>query len=330
MKIRVLDRILVAVAGLILIAACVGLVAQVFFGVDVAGTVTGALSVNTIPRKILIGVVAAILLILGVYCLSVLFRHPGGKDKFVFQKLENGDLAISLETLETLVRKCVDQHQEIKAESIRLENDRDGLLIIIRGIVAGGVSIPLTVDNMQKQIKQYVTACSGVEIKGIRLLIESSGEDATDAPFLIEPPIRLPKGTEDAKTDEISEAEAAEAVTPSEKPEGMPAAETPAVSESAAAAAALAAAESMRNSLEFEEDDRPIHQQLFSTQEEPCIMPLPPESLVSSEKETSVTSETAEVSTSEEKIKAEKAAPETDDTKAEASAADESKGEENA
>ena len=62
---------------------------------------------------------------------------------------------------------------------------------------------------MQKQIKQYVTACSGVEIKGVRLLIESSGEDATDAPFLIEPPIRLPKGTEDAKTDEISEAEKA-------------------------------------------------------------------------------------------------------------------------
>ena len=324
MKIRVLDRILVAVAGLILIAACAGLVAQVFFGADVAGAVTGALSVDTTPSKILIGVVAAILLILGVYCLSVLFRHPGGKDKFVFQKLENGDLAISLETLETLVRKCVDQHQEIKAESIRLENDRDGLLIIIRGIVAGGVSIPLTVDNMQKQIKQYVTACSGVEIKGVRLLIESSGEDATDAPFLIEPPIRLPKGTEDAKTDEISEAEAAEAVTPSEKPEGMPATETPAVSESAAAAAAL------RNSLEYEEDDRPIHQQLFSTQEEPCIMPLPPENLVSSEKETSATSETAEVSTSEEKIKAEKAASETDDTKAEASAADESKGEENA
>ena len=91
MKIRVLDRILVAVAGLILIAACVGLVAQVFFGADVAGAVTGALSVNTIPRKILIGVVAAILLILGVYCLSVLFRHPGGKDKFVFQKLEKSD-----------------------------------------------------------------------------------------------------------------------------------------------------------------------------------------------------------------------------------------------
>jgi hypothetical protein len=86
----------------------------------------------------------------------------------------------------------------------------------------------------------------------------------------------------------------------------------------------------MRNSLEFEEDDRPIHQQLFSTQEEPCIMPLPPENLVSSEKETSATLETAEVSTSEEKIKAEKAASETDDTKAEASAADESKGEENA
>ena len=38
MRIRILDRILVALAGLILVAFCAGLVAQVFFGVDVAGS----------------------------------------------------------------------------------------------------------------------------------------------------------------------------------------------------------------------------------------------------------------------------------------------------
>ena len=349
MKIRILDRILVAVAGLILIMACAGLVAQVFFGVDVAGTVTGVLSVDTTPRKILLGFVAAILLILGVYCLSVLFRHPSGKDRFILQKLENGDLAISLETLETMVRKCVEQHEEIKTESIRLENERDGLLITIRGIVAGGVSIPLTVDNMQKQIKQYVTACSGVEIKGVRVQIESTGEDATDAPFLIEPPARLPKGTEEVKTEEIPETSAAEAATLSEKTEEVPAAETSATSDSAAAAA-LAAAESMKNSYDFEEDDRPIHQQLFSTQEEPCIMPLPPENLVNSEEDTSVPAETTETveatvaSEPEETVKTEEepeaAMPETAETEAEKSAeaeakteesaTDETKGEENA
>ena len=42
------------------------------------------------------------------------------------------------------------------------------------------------------------------------------------------------------------------------------------------AAAAMAAAASLMNEVEID-DDRPIHQQLFSVQEEPCIMPLPPE-----------------------------------------------------
>ena len=314
MKIRILDRILVAIAGLLVLAGCAALTAQLFFNKTVSAWAGRLLADESL--RIWLIVALALLVILGVYCVLILFRHRSRHDKFVMQKTENGELSISLKAMESMVQKCLDPHKELNVQSVRLENQKGGLLIRIRGTVAGGVSIPLTVDALQQQIKQYVTACSGVEIKGIRLLIESSGEDATDAPFLIEPPIRLPKGTEDAKTDEISEAEAAEAVTPSEKPEGMPAAETPAVSESAAAAAALAAAESMRNSLEFEEDDRPIHQQLFSTQEEPCIMPLPPESLVSSEKQTSVTSETAEVSTSEEKIKAEKTAPETDDTKA--------------
>ena len=42
----------------------------------------------------------------------------------------------------------------------------------------------------------------------------------------------------------------------------------------------MAAAENLMNDLETEtDDDRPIHQRLFSVQEEPCIMPLPPENL---------------------------------------------------
>jgi hypothetical protein len=54
--------------------------------------------------------------------------------------------------------------------------------------VAGGVSIPLTVDALQQQIKQYVTACSGVEVKDIRVQIESSGEDAKESLYAIEAP----------------------------------------------------------------------------------------------------------------------------------------------
>ena len=290
MKIRILDRILVALSGLVLVGVCAGIVAQVFFGKNVAGYISRILSVGTTTGRIVSGVIAAALLIVGIYCLLMMFRHRRRKDKFILQKLESGDLAISLKTLETMVQKCMDQHSEIKTDSIHLENQRDGLLVRIRGTVAGGVSIPLTADTLQKQVKQYVTACSGVEVKGIRIQIESSGAEAKDAPFAIEPPasMRLTTGSEASSAEEsvpetVPESvpdESAPAAAEEEKEQDA-AAEAAAVpaGEEIAAAAALAAAESLMSEMEPEDDDRPIHQRLFSSQEEPCIMPLPPENL---------------------------------------------------
>ena len=335
MRIRILDRILVALAGLILVAACAALVAQVFFDVNVIGYLTNHLTADTTARQIIIGSVAGVLLILGLYCLLMLFRHRRRRDRFVLQKLESGDLAISLKTVETMVRRCLDQHNEIKTDSIRLENQRDGLLIRVRGTVAGGISIPLTVDTLQKQVKRYVTACSGIEVKGIRIQIESSGEDAKDALFAIEPPVNnlLPKGSETGKetaapvptnSEEMPEKE-------TEKPSEP---EKPVLSEEAAAAAAMAAAESMMSEVEID-DDRPIHQQLFSMQEEPCIMPLPPEDLCGNSEEptepagSEEKTETAERDNNEEPAKPENPDETAEPEKAGKTGTDEKRGDEN-
>ena len=181
MKLRIADRILAAVAGLLLLALCGGMVAQLFFQVDLTG-LAGQLFSSEYPqtRWALIAVAAGLFL-LGAYCFLVLFRHRRRKDRFILQKNDNGDLAISIKALENMVQKCIDQHDEIDVEHLHLENKKDGLLIRIRGSVAGGISIPLTVEAVQKQIRQYVTACSGVEIKGMCVQIDSSGEDGADA-----------------------------------------------------------------------------------------------------------------------------------------------------
>ena len=264
----------------------------------------------------------------------MLFRHRKRKDKFVLQKLESGDLAISLKTVESMVEKCLEQHPEIKTEGIRLENQREGLLIRIRGTVAGGISIPLTVDTLQKQVKRYVTACSGVEVKGIRIQIESSGEDAKDALFAIDPPggNLLPKGSEPGREAAPAQpAPAADPEVPAEKESAPPAeAEKPEPREQDAAAAAMAAAASLMNEVEID-DDRPIHQQLFSVQEEPCIMPLPPEGAGGNPEESAGSVTEAEAVPEQEK----KEIPETAETPeipetADNPFTDETKGEENA
>lgn len=281
MRLRILDRILVAIAGLLLLAICAGILAQVFFNVNLIDKAVKILTSETGWVRAAIAVGCAVLLLIGCYCVLVLFRHRKRKDRFIMQKMESGDLAISLKAMEGMVMRCLEQRKEIETQSIRLENQRDGLVIRIRGTVASGISIPLTVDTLQKQIKQYVTACSGVEVKGIRVQIESSGEEAENAPFAIDAPAPTPLLQSADKTEEP----AAESVmeTAEEKP-AEPESVPEVTVKPSAAESAIEAVENLKKEHEDEfEDDRPIHQRLFSTPEEPCIMPLPPEDLMTVE-----------------------------------------------
>ncbi|MBR3332972.1 MAG: alkaline shock response membrane anchor protein AmaP [Clostridia bacterium] len=283
MKIRILDRILVAAAGLLMLAGCAALAAQLFFGKDVVGWVTKVLTGE--QYRIWLIIALALLVLLACYCILILFRHRGHRDKFVMQKTENGELSISLKAMESMVQKCLDPHKELTVQGVRLENLKGGLLIRIRGTVAGGVSIPLTVDALQQQIKQYVTACSGVEVKDIRVQIESSGPEAKESLFAIEAPTaRALPGGSNAKEEKPKEKKEEPAQMPQEELEQVMAempAPLPSDAEDAApvievSAAAAAAAEMVKSEAPQEEDDRPIHQRLFSNPEEPCVMPMPP------------------------------------------------------
>ena len=288
MRIRILDRILVAVAGILLLAACAAVSAQIFFGINVTDRISALLSREDGIVRILVIAGIVLLFLLGAYCFLVLFRHRGRKGKFVLQKTDNGDLAISLKAMESMVNKCLEQVPEVQAQHISLMNQKDGLLICIRGSVSGGISIPLTVEALQKQIRQYVTACSGVEIKGIRIQIDSSGQDATEAPFVIAPPVPTPllrSGEKASETAAVIEAEAEQEAQKKAEDEALHIAEdgtsrekteqTEKVSDTSAVERMIA---EKAHELELtEEDDRPMHQRLFSTPEEPCVIPMPPE-----------------------------------------------------
>jgi len=272
MKLRVADRILVFTAGLLLLACCTGIVCQLFFGVNVIAFAERLFSSDSLRvRSILIGI-AVLTLLLGCYCVLVLFRHRRRRDRFVFQKNENGDLAISIKALENMVQKCLDQHKEIDAQKLRLESRKDGLLISITGDVAGGISIPLTVEALQKQIRQYVTACSGVEIKGITVQIEGSGEDAPEAPFAIAAPSARPL------LREAEENTAVQAHIPDNRNELISDEGSDVVEESAQETQKTQSPASVSEVVpeQDDQDDRPLHQRLFSAQPEPCIVPEPP------------------------------------------------------
>ena len=171
MKLRVMDRLLAGLSGLILIVAgaasllcTLGILKGIPGGEFLAG-LTGWM------RWTAIGV-SVVLVLLGIYGLSVLFRRRRDKG-FVIQRTEYGDMSISMKAMENMVRKCVDSHEELTVNQTRIYRVRDGVQVDVRITLPSGANIPLTVNALQRQIKQYITSCSGVDVTKVRVKVET-------------------------------------------------------------------------------------------------------------------------------------------------------------
>ena len=246
MRLRVIDRILIALSGLILLALAA------WVALDVTGIVTPVSEVmsrwpqdNSQWRLAAYGICALVAL-LGIYGISVLFRRGKGKRGFIAQKSENGEIAISVKTIESLVTKCAQKHEEITVHSVAVEEMRNGLLIKLRASLPGGMNIPLAVGTLQKQIKQYVTACSGVDVGEVRVKVDGTDKAAEGSPYAVPDeasalPVEQPEPS----------APPAEAAAPVVLPDVPP--ENPA-----------------------EERESLTHQRLFAPEEELAMVPEPP------------------------------------------------------
>ena len=125
-----------------------------------------------------------------------------------------------------MVQKCVASHQELTVNATHIQHAREGIVVDIKITLPGGVNIPLTVNALQKQIKQYITSCSGVDVHKVRVMVETDARAASDTdvqpaadapiPTAAEP---LAEGIEEPIFRHVEEA-ASYAVSDGEQPDG--------------------------------------------------------------------------------------------------------------
>lgn len=246
-RLKVIDRILAAFTGLFILVIGIGLF------VFSAGIFPFTLDLSFVTQTFLLWqravmVAAAIALcFLGLHSVSMLFRSSKEKGFFV-QHTEYGDLSISMSAMENMVKKCVATHDELKVSNTRIHHVRDGVVISIRIALANGVNIPITVSVLQKQIKQYITSCSGIDVKEVRVLVETSNGTAAACP--------APEKT--MVEDAYSAVQNTAVVGTSQ-----------AVPQTSAPSEAPVSAE--------EDAKKPLHQRLFKRDEKPQIIPQPPQ-----------------------------------------------------
>lgn len=239
MKLRVIDRLIAALAGILLVCLAVVPLADILFDARILARLAEIAAFKSASHILfMVGGGVAVLLV-GVLCLHLAMRRAKRKG-FVVQTTDVGELSISIRAIEDLVNKCVAKHEELHVSSTTLENSRDGLIIGLRVGLATGVNIPLAVSALQKQIKQYVTACSGVDVNEVKVQVETTSAKAKASIYavseVLENPAPLPR-----EEEEVPEVAAEPAPAEVKEPE-----------------------------------EKCLHQRLFGEEEQPAIVPAPP------------------------------------------------------
>ena len=277
MKKSISVRILTALGGLTLLALGVGLAAESFFGVQVtaaAGKLLASGHVLAVLGKLVLIIALAVLAVAAVIC--ALPRRNKEQRDYVMQRGENGAIGISVRAIEKQVRSCVAKHDVIADAEISIRECRDGLIILLNVDQVAGVNIPLSVGLLQKQIKQYVSSCTGVDVHEVRVMVENNTDNVVASAFAVQ----------DAMIPQVRPAEEQQA--PAEPVETTPAApvaaeapaETPAAAPAPVPAVVLPEIPPVPAVPELpEEDERPLHQRIFGAEEQPVFVPAPPEML---------------------------------------------------
>ena len=165
-------------------------------------------------RRIIVLAIGAIEVIGAIFLLTVPGKLRYKKNEFIVQQTENGEIRIAVRAIENLVRKCTDMHDEIEVSGLRISNHRDGVSVDLKASMPNNISIPLAVESLQKQIKQYITVSTGVSVRDVKVAIVN-----TSADLKVESPYEVGK----AGAEEKAEKKAAHELVfeSEEKPEAV-------------------------------------------------------------------------------------------------------------
>ncbi len=280
MRKSIFARLMTAVSALVLLALAAAVTAEAFFHLTLTEKLH-ALLASREPLAVVATLAAILVLVLLAFaCLCMLVpARPTKKRGFVMQKSENGPIGISVKAIEGLVNSCVQQQEAIGNADIAIAECRDGINVLLNIDQAAGVNIPLSVGVLQKQIKQYVTACTGVDVHEVRVLVENNAAAMPTSPYAVQDAAPAPAVTpvqEAAPAEPVAEAPA-EVTAPAPKPAAEQEAPVPAVP------VAVPPMMTAMPAAEEEENERPLHQRLFGAEEQPVTVPAPPEMVIERE-----------------------------------------------
>lgn len=191
MKHPVKDRVVILLCALLSLCAAIAAVALCAGKLPFEPLIRAIerAAVLDVKARVALAVLAVLFVLIAVLLVAVVL--PGKRRRsssFAIQKNENGTVRISLKALDALVQKCLNQHAELKVVTSSLFSDEESIRVDVHITLQSDISMPLAISALQKQIKKYLEACSGVMVQEVRVFVDNTtpaNEDTVRSPYAI-------------------------------------------------------------------------------------------------------------------------------------------------
>ena len=170
MKMKLLDRLILRFGALLtVLTGGISIAAGILlYGHDLGE----GMVMRWLPLILIIS--GAVAVVVSFLIFLVARRYTSRRRAFVTQTTDLGELRIAVSAIENLILKCVETHKEVKVNEMNVVNHRDAIDVQMRVTVNGNVSIPHAVEQLQSQIKRYLAASSGIEVRNISVSVDKA------------------------------------------------------------------------------------------------------------------------------------------------------------
>lgn len=143
----------------------------------------GLLSVDFIPDLISrsynswqAAVVYLVFLLMSLFVIYPYFTDRKFKSTRLLSS-ESGDITITISALSNLIKDRVQEKERFDDIKIQLEEQEDGLKIILSGKLTVPGNLPAISENIQQDLKSYIKQTTGIQVAKVQIRIEDVRKD---------------------------------------------------------------------------------------------------------------------------------------------------------
>lgn len=192
MKIKLADRLLMALYALFGVLLSLGIGALILFRDDFAlnvGPVLITMPTDLVPLLI-IAAAALALLLWSIRMLMLIFRRESKVDKssVSVQATENGSVRVSVQAMDMLVRRAVSNTEGVADVKTSIVNHEDSISVHVDMTLNSDVYIPNVTMLMQRNIKSFIEEYSGIAVREVTIMVSKIIEVNPQPPLRIQEP----------------------------------------------------------------------------------------------------------------------------------------------